>query len=110
MAYPSRQNFKDKTLIGAGGQRLHGVEVVNGDAAVRYIQCFDKAATGDVTLGTTVPDFVIPLNSNAVAALEHIGPFGDGVRFYLGLVVAVTTTATGSTLATANAEASFTVS
>lgn len=107
MAYPSRQNFKDKTLIGTRGTRLWCIEVVNGDAGTRYMQCFDAAATGDVTLGTTVPNFVIALDSSGVKALEHIGPFGNGLVFNLGLVVAVTTTATGSTLATNNAECSF---
>lgn len=71
---------------------LHSIHLVNGDAGVRYVQIFDAAA-GDVTLGTTVPDMVIPMGSSATVHLT----FYKSVGFKTACSFACTTTATGST-------------
>jgi hypothetical protein len=71
---------------------------VNGDAAVRYVQIFNVPAAS-VTLGTTVPVLVFSLASSSTNSISFptIAPLlGSGIS------VAVTTTATGATPATAN--------
>ncbi|HSE57602.1 MAG TPA: hypothetical protein VLA99_02780 [Nitrospiraceae bacterium] len=66
-------------------------------AADVYLQMFDKAAAADVTVGTTVPDWVVMLDSAAGEVSSGDGLPTDGMTFYRGLVVACTTTSTGST-------------
>jgi hypothetical protein len=71
----------------------YGFEVENNDTADVFLQVFNKAAA-DVTVGTTAPDYTfrIPASSN----------FGKDSQIFpihyhdLGLVIAVTTTRTGS--------------
>lgn len=102
MAAPKFDASADETLtlVTAGHTRLHMIQGVNGDAAVRYLQLFDSATTGAVTLGTTTPTAVLAIPSSGD------GPFAvdcKGLVFYAGLVYAVTTTSTGSTGPTAAA-------
>jgi hypothetical protein len=81
-----------KTAVKATPCQIHGWHIVNQNAAEAFIQVFDKAA-GDVTVGTTAPDYVIPLpaSGGAVLPLNKVG-----FRHDVGLVVACTTTATGA--------------
>lgn len=60
------------------------------DSVVRYLQCFNANDAGDVTLGTTTPDHVIPLTP--VDGNHKV--FIPGITFSTGLVVAATTTPT----------------
>ena len=76
----------------AGYTRLCGVQLLNGNAAIVYLQLFDAAATTDVTLGTTVPDKVIKCE----ASVEKDVAFEHRPRFKNGLVYAVTTGAGNS--------------
>lgn len=86
-----------KTLVGTGGStKLHSLCAQELDSAIRYIQLFNAAETGDVTLGTTEPDFVVPLAADGNIVLDSLE-----MSFPLGLVYAVTTTDDGSTPATA---------
>jgi hypothetical protein len=78
--------------------QFYGVYATNGDAAVRYLQIFNKPSTG-VTLGTDTPYLVIPMAASASVLVD----FDGGVWMETGISVACTTTATGSTGATAAA-------
>ena len=72
---------------------LGGYIVYNPNASVAYIQVFDVATAGGVTLGTTRPDMVIPVPPTSGANLE----FANGVSFANGIQIAATTTDSGST-------------
>lgn len=88
----------------AGKLNLYGYRLENNHSAAVYLQLFDKAAVGDVTLGTTVPDLTIMLPASGVAealplrALKH---------FQLGCIAAVTS-ARGNAVAP-GADASVTI-
>jgi len=81
-----------KTTVKAGKGQLHNLVLQNTTAAKAYLQCFNKLAA-DVTVGTTVPDFVIPL----AASVSQSFPFPMPIDFSIGLVIAGMTTATGNT-------------
>lgn len=66
----------------------------NPNASVAYIQIFDAATPGAVTLGSTTPKMSLGVPATASSGL---GPALIGTQFLLGIQVAVTTTATGST-------------
>jgi hypothetical protein len=72
--------------------------------AQAYLQVFDVATPGGVTLGTTPPVLSLPIAPGAVGgfALSQVG-----VQFANGIQVAATTTATGSTAAAGDANALF---
>jgi hypothetical protein len=78
------------TLKGAPGE-LGMWQCYNPAAAVSYVQVFDTA--GAVTLGTTVPKFVIGVPTVTANTLEA----AMGIHFAAGIKVAATTTPTGST-------------
>lgn len=80
-------------LVQAGETLLYGYSILNGTAAVAYLQLFDAAALANVNLGTTVADYVIGNAASAVTARSLKKP----LYFSLGLVIFSTTTATGST-------------
>jgi len=80
-------------LVQAGNTLLTGYSILNGTAAVAYLQLFNAAALSDVALGTTTPDYVIGNAASAVTARSLQKP----LYFSLGLVMFSTTTATGST-------------
>lgn len=65
----------------------------NASAAISYLQVFDAKQTADVTLGATTPNFVFPLQASVNNAIE-VPP--EGLACLNGIVVAVTTTATGA--------------
>jgi len=92
----------DDTLLAIkntqGGQ-FYGLSATNGDAAVRYLQVFNKAAA-DVTLGSDTPYIVIPMASSADINVNYLG----GVFMQDGISVACTTTRDGNTGATVAAE------
>lgn len=64
----------------------------NPNASVAYVQIFDIATTGGVTLGTTVPKWSIAIPATSAANLSRLG-----LSFSSGIQVAATTTAKGST-------------
>lgn len=75
---------------------VHGIKFVNEGAGARFLQVFDAAAAGDVTLGTTAPDVLLVAGVNGVDKIEV------PISFTKGVAVAATTTALGSTGAAAN--------
>ena len=80
-------------LVQTGNTLLYGYDILNGEAAVSYLQLFDAAALTDVTLGTTVPDYVIGNAASVSTARSLCKP----LYFDLGLCIFSTTTSTGNT-------------
>jgi hypothetical protein len=68
---------------------------VNPNASsVAYVQIFDAATAGAVTLGTTAPKLSLPVPATATFG----GDFGPlGASFFAGIQVAATTGATNGT-------------
>jgi hypothetical protein len=77
--------------VRTGRTALTGWSVLNPNTTAAYIQLFDTA--GPVTLGTTVPDFVICLPASSGANVLD----GTGILFENGLQLAATTAATNNT-------------
>ena len=81
-----------KVAVGSGGQVLTDYFLENPHAETKaYLQFFNAASTGDVTLGTTPPIRSIGLGGGKQANLA-----GLALAFPLGLVIAATSTASGS--------------
>jgi hypothetical protein len=73
---------------------LYGLSVYNPNGSVAYVQSFDVATAGAVTLGTTVPNESWPVPANG----WYDVPINDiGLLRANGIQLAATTTATGST-------------
>lgn len=77
---------------------IYFLEATNANATDIYVQFFDAAAA-NVTLGTTVPDFVLFVpagdGTNDGAIIQNF--YNSPVHFENAITYAVTTTATGST-------------
>lgn len=71
--------------------QLTAYEIYNPGNALAYVQFFDAKAA-DVTLGTTVPVWIVPVPSGGRAVGPH-----DKLRFLTAISVAAATTATGNT-------------
>lgn len=69
-------------------------------AADGYVQLFDAATAGAVTVGTTIPTWVVLNDFGSGEVTTGDGLPTDGLVFKLGIVVASTTTSTGSGSAT----------
>jgi len=80
-------------LVRAGETLLFGYSILNATAAVAYVQLFDAATLGAVSLGTTVPTYVIGSVASGLSSRSLNKP----LYFANGLVIFSTTTATGST-------------
>lgn len=80
------------TLVGAKGAPclLTGYNASNVNSSTVYLQIFDAASTSGITLGSTTPDVVLGIPANGVLD----GP--QQIAFQHGIVIAATTTATGS--------------
>lgn len=78
---------------------IENITISNPNTVSLFLQMFDAAATGDVTLGSTAPNYVLPIpdgtSATLVGAIDK--EFPKGLQFDLGFVWAITTTATGST-------------
>lgn len=77
--------------IKASAGNLYKLNVYNPNTAYAYVQIFD-VATGSVTVGTTVPDYVVPVPALGSATEDFAVPLG----FSTAITYAATTTATGS--------------
>lgn len=84
---------------GGGAIQFAYFNIANPNSTLVYVQFFDAATTGAVTLGTTAPTCWV-----AVPALGGVvdTSFVQGFVFKLGVVVAATTTPTGSTAPASN--------
>jgi hypothetical protein len=72
----------------------------DGLAADAYIQLFDAFSTSGITLGTTKPRWVVMLDFGAGEVSVGDGLPNEGLVFQNGIVIASTTSASGSTGAT----------
>jgi hypothetical protein len=75
---------------------LHVLAYHNTTAADAFIQIFDVAALGSVTLGTTTADFVVPVAANIC---DNISFPNGGMYFQNGIAIFSTTAHGGSTAA-----------
>lgn len=85
-----------RTLVFTGHGNIHAIDVQNNDSTnAVFVQFFNVAATTDVTLGTTTPDWSLKNYANSHVRIAEEWPVLK--HFDKGLVIAVTTTRTGST-------------
>lgn len=91
------------TLIQTGALILTAVHAINTTGADAYVQIFDAAAAADVTLGTTVPAWVVMSDFGIGLVSASDGLPTNGLSFRNGIVAASTTTPTGNTGATQHA-------
>lgn len=84
-------------LLAGGPTDLSVVVVTNSSGAAAFIQLFDQASTGPITLGTTPPDFTVEVGAGASVSLPLASPNNRGLRFGAGIVAASTTTDGGLT-------------
>lgn len=75
---------------------------VDTAAADIFLQMFDAASAADVTLGTTLPDWVVTIDSAASPVSSGDGLSTNGDVFYKGVVVACTTTPVGAVTSAAH--------
>jgi hypothetical protein len=80
---------------------LKGWNIGNVDNAFAYVQCFDTQDA--VTLGTTVPTFVLCIPPIMAANVL----VNDGITLAHGLKIACTSTATGSAAPTTGLDVSL---
>jgi hypothetical protein len=76
-------------LVHRGPVVVDEVFLTNLKGTVRYLKCWDAANASDVTVGTTPPDLIIPVQPSGA-----ISPFVNAdldAVFALGLVVVVVT-------------------
>ena len=71
---------------------LLGLDIVNNQAIAIFVQVFDAATAGAVTLGTTVPNLEFPVAASGNVFIS----LGPGFRFHAGLQLASTTLHEGS--------------
>jgi len=81
-----------KAVVTAGKTQLYGYNISNPNGSVAYVQVFDLL-TADVTVGSTTPTYTLSVPPSG--GLDGVFPLGIMHRY--GLVIAATTTATGST-------------
>lgn len=96
MATPVRVNALSTTVLPVkmnAGAGIVALTVYNPSNAVAYLQIFDAEIPNDVTLGTTLPTWVIPVKTIDSVTLS-MDP--KSAWFRNGIQVAATTTATGS--------------
>lgn len=94
VTYSGQTNGKQVVRATAG--KFGGYYYYNPNSSVAYIQVFDALQASDVTLGTTDPKatYGVPATSGANVELTR------GLKIQNGIVIAVTTTAKGSTAPT----------
>lgn len=89
----------------SGRGNLYGFLVENNTTSDVYLQVFDAAASGDVTVGTTPPAFTLRIPGSSA-----FGKDADDTSYKFmskGCIVAVTTTRTGSVAPGTAATAQF---
>lgn len=92
-------------LVFTGRGNIYGFYIENNSASEIYIQFFDAASAGAVTLGTTVPDFTFRIPaSGAFGKDSNDSPLKFMAK---GCVVAVTSTRTGNGAPAADATSQF---
>ncbi len=94
-------NYSQGALVGtvtavksSAAGTLGGFQFTNPAGTTCYVQIFDVATAGAVTLGTTVPTISIAMLTGSVVNLPPAAP---GAAFANGIQIASTTTRTGNT-------------
>jgi hypothetical protein len=87
------------TLLVGHRCALTGACVINTTGADAYIQLFDVATAAAVTVGTTVPTWVIQNDYGKGLVNESSNIPEGGIDFVNGIAAVSTTTPTGSTAA-----------
>lgn len=87
-------------LVRGGPVILTAIRAINTTGADAYVQIFDVAAAASITLGTTVPDWVVLSDFGAGLVSVGDGLPTEGLVLHNGLVAASTTTPLGNTAAT----------
>lgn len=80
-------------VVKSGPGTLAALSIINGSAAAAYVQVFDAASAGAVTLGTTEP---VLQQLVAAGAQVSVPIAAAGMSFQSGLFVASTTAEKGS--------------
>lgn len=80
-----------KQEVKAGPASLFGWHIHNVAAAITYIQVFNKLAA-NVTVGTTVPDFVLGIPASSVISMRDSLP----IDLTVGFTIAAATTVGGA--------------
>lgn len=77
------------SAIDSGGGTLHSLVIDNSaNAAITFVKLWN-AASGSVTVGTTAPDFCIPIP----ASVKKTIVFFEGIAYATALTIAAVTTA-----------------
>lgn len=108
MSTPRRANGLTNTvvqIVSVQPASIGAVSIYNASAAVGYLQVFDASSPSAVTLGTTVPNWVIAVPTLATVSLTCTDP----ARFEKGIQIAFTTTATGSSAPSVAADVALTI-
>jgi hypothetical protein len=84
-----------KTLIKGSAGNLYGMYFLNNTAVASWIQFFNAATTGAVTLGTTAPVWAAPIAANGILSIPP-GALAL-LNFSAGIVYAATSTLQGAT-------------
>lgn len=79
-------------LVQTGETLVYSIDLHNGAAAVGFFLMFDAAAVADVTIGTTLPDYVLGMIASGNASQSFPKP----LHFINGLVIAALTTISGT--------------
>ena len=87
-------------LVGVGPLELSSFFIYNNDTAAGFVQFFNAAAVADVTLGTTVPDWVVGVATVSWAQ----GSFAFPLMFSKGIVIGFTATVKGADATSSTAE------
>jgi hypothetical protein len=83
------------TRVAGPNSTLTACRAMNTTAAVAYVQIFNAAAAADITLGTTIPTWVVTSAASVPSADDGLP--SDGIEFPLGMWAASTTLHSGST-------------
>jgi len=73
--------------------------IINPNNSLAYLQLFDVSSLSAITLGTTIPNAVIPLTASGAgnATGLTVAQIDSGWFFANGIMAACTTTSNGST-------------
>jgi hypothetical protein len=88
-------NATKAQVKGSAGQ-VYGWSILNTTSAIAYCQVFNLASAS-VTVGTTTPDYVIPIPANGTTGAGNNILGEIGIAHGTGITIACTTTRTGST-------------
>lgn len=88
------------------GNFLWHVNISNTNSSTVFVQFYDKATAGVVTVGTTAPYWVLAIPANSGVTDFDMT---KALIFSNGIVIAATTTTTGGTAPSSNVTLSFTL-